>query len=120
MGALPKSWRIYEGRDPDEEARRLRSRFQTISRRYEWALRWRRLAPWLRISAVAGVGAFVITCALLSLSPWPPLAMLRHLAAFPNCMAARAVGLAPSYRGQPGYWASHDEDGNGRSCEPWP
>ena len=39
-------------------------------------------------------------------SPW---AALRHLAAFPNCRAARAVGRAPT----------HDADHDGIACEPW-
>ena len=34
-------------------------------------------------------------------------------AAAPNCAAARAVGLAPAYRGQPGYYPQHDRDGLG-------
>jgi hypothetical protein len=48
-----------------------------------------------------------------------PLMALRHLAAFPNCTAARLVGLAPARPGQPGYWPTHDADGDGIACEPW-
>ena len=57
---------------------------------------------------------------LLNLSPWPPLLTLKHLAALPSCATARAVGLAPAMHGEPGYWTIHDEDGDGRACEPWP
>ncbi|HEY8277268.1 MAG TPA: excalibur calcium-binding domain-containing protein [Methyloceanibacter sp.] len=32
----------------------------------------------------------------------------------------RLVGLAPAYRGQPGYRASHDRDDDGIACEPRP
>ncbi|MGB8999038.1 MAG: excalibur calcium-binding domain-containing protein, partial [Pseudolabrys sp.] len=32
-------------------------------------------------------------------------------------MAAKMVGLAPSRRGQPGYWDHHDADGDGIACE---
>ncbi len=49
-------------------------------------------------------------------SPW---AVLRHLAAFPNCSVARAVGLAPAHMGEPGYWPTHDADHDGIACEPW-
>jgi hypothetical protein len=42
---------------------------------------------------------------------------LRHLMAAPNCNAARVQGLAPSRRGQPGYYPSHDGDGDGVACE---
>lgn len=52
--------------------------------------------------------------------PWPASVMLRHIAAAPNCAAARAVGLAPAYRGQPGYYLRHDRDNDGIACEPWP
>lgn len=38
--------------------------------------------------------------------------------AFRNCAAARAAGAAPLYRGQPGYGAHMDGDGDGIACEP--
>lgn len=44
----------------------------------------------------------------------------RHRFAARNCDAARSVGLAPAYRGQPGYYARHDADNDGIACEPWP
>lgn len=57
---------------------------------------------------------------LLSFITWHPLQVLKHVAAFPNCSFARAVGVAPSYRGRPGYWPKHDADNDGISCEIWP
>jgi outer membrane biosynthesis protein TonB len=36
---------------------------------------------------------------------------------YPNCSAARAVGAAPLYRGEPGYRAGLDRDGDGIACE---
>lgn len=39
--------------------------------------------------------------------------------AFRNCAAARAAGAAPLYRGQPGYGAHMDGDGDGIACEPY-
>jgi hypothetical protein len=53
-------------------------------------------------------------------SPWPFVVTLKHIAAAPNCNAARAVGLAPARRGEPGYWSRHDADSDGIACEPWP
>ncbi|UVF22038.1 excalibur calcium-binding domain-containing protein [Microvirga terrae] len=44
----------------------------------------------------------------------------KHIAAVPNCSAARLVGLAPAYKGQPGYWPWHDRDGDNWACEPYP
>ena len=50
----------------------------------------------------------------------PRLVRVRHLAAVPNCDAARQIGLAPAYRGDPGYWPQHDRDKDGWACEPIP
>ena len=72
---------------------------------------FRLAAMWL----VAGILVF----GLMRLSPFSPIDTLRHIAAFPNCAAARAVGVAPANRGEPGYWPQHDRDGDGVACEPW-
>lgn len=37
---------------------------------------------------------------------------------YPNCDAARAAGVAPLRRGQPGYRPGLDRDGDGIACEP--
>jgi hypothetical protein len=39
---------------------------------------------------------------------------------FENCDAARAAGAAPVRRGQDGYGAHLDRDGDGIGCEPYP
>ena len=36
------------------------------------------------------------------------------------CDQARAAGAAPLYRGEPGYRAGLDADGDGVACEPYP
>ncbi|WP_084384933.1 excalibur calcium-binding domain-containing protein [Novosphingobium naphthalenivorans] len=36
---------------------------------------------------------------------------------YPNCAAARAAGAAPLRRGDPGYRAGLDRDGDGIACE---
>ena len=36
---------------------------------------------------------------------------------YPNCAAVRAAGKSPLLRGQPGYRAGLDRDGDGRACE---
>jgi hypothetical protein len=36
---------------------------------------------------------------------------------YENCSAARAAGAAPLYRGEPGYRAGLDRDGDGVACE---
>src|SRR5262245_59930790 len=55
--------------------------------------RLRRVSQWAALSALIVIGGGVLSLWLISLSPWPPLLTLRHFAAFPNCAAARAVGL---------------------------
>nr|WP_292637286.1 excalibur calcium-binding domain-containing protein [Novosphingobium sp.] len=39
---------------------------------------------------------------------------------FAGCNAVRARGLAPLYRGEPGYGTHMDGDGDGAACEPYP
>lgn len=84
------------------------------------ASRWK-IPPGKRVAVI--VGAIAICAAVYLgqtyLSPWPAMVTLKHLAAFPNCAAARAVGFAPTKRGEPGYWPHHDRDGDGIACEPW-
>lgn len=66
-------------------------------------------------------GGFVFQSIRLALKDSEPMTLTqiaRHLAAAPNCDAARLVGLAPTRRGEPGYYASHDRDGDGWACEP--
>lgn len=36
---------------------------------------------------------------------------------YPNCRAACAAGVAPIYRGQPGYRPGLDRDNHGVACE---
>ncbi|HEY2192013.1 MAG TPA: excalibur calcium-binding domain-containing protein [Actinomycetospora sp.] len=38
-------------------------------------------------------------------------------ASYPNCAAARAAGVAPLHRGEPGYSGKLDRDGDGVACE---
>jgi hypothetical protein len=118
-----QNWRGRPGRDPETEANRLKQRFGAVSRHYERAMAWsasRRAARrWGKMLALVAAGALAAWMALATLSPWPPAMTLRHLAAAPNCDAARFVKLAPSHRGGPGYWQDHDADGDGVACEPW-
>ena len=107
-------------RDPEVAADALNHRFRNVSRRWDRSARVRRVLRRMpqRIGIV--VGLVLLAAAGLSLSPWPPLLTLQHIAAAPNCSAARAVGLAPARRGEPGYYAKHDRDKDGWACEPWP
>lgn len=43
----------------------------------------------------------------------------RGAKSFRNCAEARAAGVAPIYRGQPGYAPHLDRDHDGIACEPY-
>jgi hypothetical protein len=117
--------------DPKEQRlTRLQRRFRAITRPLERRERRRR---WARAAADVAqplAVTLVVTGAITggSLAWWlttlPPSWSLKdrllHLAAAPNCAAARAAGLAPARRGEPGYFVRHDADNDGIACEPVP
>ena len=108
---------------PQAEAalRRLHRRFAKVSRRLDRRSRAGQRTWWALVIATVFIGALGgYALAAPGSSAWGPLTTLRHLAAEPNCAAARAVGLAPARRGEPGYWPQHDRDSDGIACEPWP
>jgi hypothetical protein len=49
--------------------------------------------------------------------PTPPKPPAPAPAYYANCSAARAAGVAPLYRGQPGYRSALDRDNDGVACE---
>jgi hypothetical protein len=99
---------------PEERLGDLQRRFRVVSARLDRTVKLRRWYRLGKIAALAALVSFALCWVLLSLSPWPPMTTLRHIASFRNCSTARAVGLAPARKGQPGYWKRHDadEDGN--------
>jgi hypothetical protein len=78
----------------------------------------RTLVRYGAIALFAGAGMYAASADLLS-KDWPLSDKLKHIAAAPNCDAARAVGLAPARRGAPGYYTQHDADRDGIACEPY-
>jgi hypothetical protein len=124
MDILPSEWRVHHGRDPEKQLRNLHGRFRAISRRLDRTAASRRVGRAARRAAI-GVALLVIaigvsSALVMELSPWPVMTTIRHLAAGPNCDAARLVSVAPAVRGQPGYWLRHDADSDGIACELWP
>jgi hypothetical protein len=87
---------FHSSRDPEAELRQLRTRFEAVSRRHDRERRLRRLDRWASASALVVIAGLAGYWALALLSPWPPLVTLKHLAASPNCNAARAVGTSAS------------------------
>jgi hypothetical protein len=120
MKALPGRWRVHRDNEVEAERRLLKCRFEAAERRRELTTTLRRLDRWASVAALTVIGGVALYWGLVMFSPWPPMMTLKHIASFPNCNAARAVGLAPAHKGEPGYWQSHDRDGDGIACEPWP
>lgn len=120
MRRLPEGWRVYDGRVPEPELRRLEGRFRVAVRRHNRALRLHKIYSWTGALALPTIGIAALCLELATSSSWPPPVMLKHLASAPNCAAARAVGLAPAHRGEPGYWSRHDRDQDGVACERGP
>ncbi|MBR0792149.1 excalibur calcium-binding domain-containing protein [Bradyrhizobium manausense] len=118
MPQLPGSNPAHSDPGPDQRLRDLQRRFRAVSRRDRTTtkLRWAIAA----FSAIAVIFVVYPAIWLLISSPWPVATTLRHIASAPNCEFARLVGLAPSRRGEPGYWKHHDRDRDGIACEPWP
>ena len=94
----------------------------SLSRRQRLPAAWlRRHRHRVGMAAFAALAlAALLYPAVQNFSRWPLTVELRHVAAAPNCTAARVMGLAPAYRGQPGYYPQHDRDRDGIACEPWP
>ena len=119
MTAPPKIWPVHNIHTAEKRLRRLRRRFGALSRRQMHPIRLGRIIHSVTIMLLTASAATLLAILLLRMSPFSPIDTLKHIAAFPNCDAAREVGLAPSNRGEPGYWAEHDRDNDGIACEPW-
>jgi hypothetical protein len=73
------------------------------------------------------LASFVVASLLLIAAPDGVETQASRIAAFfqpkpfapRNCDQARAMGLAPAYRGQPGYAPHLDADNDGIACEPF-
>jgi Excalibur calcium-binding domain len=132
----PLGQRHRRWEDPDDDPLPGRRRRAALWRRHDRALRVRRgirraKAPAFVVVCVAGLCAWAGVLDLwrpavdhvagtTGASRWPPGVILRHVAARGSCRNARAVGLAPARRGEPGYWPHLDADEDGVACEPYP
>lgn len=116
---LPKTWRVYVTEDRDAKAARLKQHFAAVSRKAFGKGWWRRVCIELSAAIMLGIVIAAAWTMLDTDGTWTFDESVRHQLARPNCDAARSVGLAPARRGSPGYWPSHDADGDGWACEPW-
>jgi hypothetical protein len=106
-------WNVHHARAIEQGLRHPKRRPGVRSQR-------RRLLTWIKLPFLIVVGVLALYLALAASPTWPLTTRLKHIAAAPNCDAARAMGLAPARRGQPGYYSQHDRDKDGIACEPWP
>jgi hypothetical protein len=107
---IRKSFRVHPGRDPEKELRKIQHRFRAIEDRADRREKTRHLSHRISVSTMGAFAMLMLYLGVASSNGWAPSVALKHLAAFPNCNAARIVGLAPAYKGDPGYWSSHDRD----------
>lgn len=113
-------WHQPRGRDPEADADALRARFAGVS-----APAFRRLRSSSRRKTKLLVG--LLSLIAVSAAAWQVSTLadrlgswglaFRHIAAAPNCDAARWANVAPARRGKAGYYESHDADGDGIACE---
>lgn len=103
----------------DWHAARLKEKFHAASPWHRRERRSRILSTSVLLIAGAGFGAVIGFALLEAYKPWPVSTIVQHFAAARNCDTARAVGLAPAYRGEPGYWSKLDADNDGIACEHW-
>ena len=117
MTTEPHKRRTLGRPQAEAELARLNRRFRSVSRRHERALLLRRLYRTLRWWALIALCIAGLAWGLTIYTGWPLPITLKHGAAFISRNAARHVGLAPASKGQPGYWAHNDADGDGVSCD---
>jgi len=71
-------------------------------------------APGITVAA----GDQLLAAYKAKLAPRPPTTQPRSQSSYyANCTAARAAGVTPIYRGEPGYSSKLDRDGDGVACE---
>ena len=125
MRGIPERSSRYGSRDPEKEAQKLKRRFQAVSDR-----RFRNRGPgkfkrrsWNGTIVVAGlviVTTYVLYTWVWRSNLWPSEQVRSQAAYITDCSSARRMGIAPLYKGFPGYRASLDRDGDGIACEPYP
>jgi hypothetical protein len=108
------------GEDREERLRQIQRAFHDVFRQWDRPVRFRKFyRAVLKFSPIVAVCGATLAF-FFWISPWPVMQTVKHYVAYPNCDAARAVGLAPAVVGQPGYWLHHDRDRDGIACEVYP
>lgn len=100
--------------DPTDNVRLRRRRARRGARPLQLARDLRLAATTALLLFTAGAGWYFLTRAAGFQSDE---VAIKHLASAAGCNVGEIVGIAPSRRGQAGYWAHLDADGDGLACE---
>ena len=102
------------------------AKFDALARKHQRATRRREILRWSAYggaAAIVGFGAMWVALQPPNLSSILPAmssgSSARSVFYYRNCAEARAAGVAPIRRGQPGYRPGLDADNDGVACEPW-
>jgi hypothetical protein len=125
MRGIPERTSRYGGRDPEREAQNLKRRFQAVSersfsRRGPREAKHRSWSGALAVVRLAAIAAYIVYTWVWRSNLWPSEQVRSQAASITDCASARRMGIAPLYKGFPGYSASLDRDGDGIACEPYP
>ena len=125
MRGIPERSSRYGRRDPEIEAQKLKRRFQAVSDRSFRSRGPRKFKrrSWNGIIVLAGLAAvatYILYTWVWRSNLWPSEQVRVQAAYITDCSSARRMGIAPLYKGFPGYRASLDRDGDGIACEPYP
>ena len=103
--------------DSVAELRRLERWFQVVCQRHQQI---GKLGSFLEKSSgplLTALAMVMVYFALATTFPRIPTSAQDFKVYFADCNAARAAGMAPLYRGAPGYRSALDPTGNGVACD---
>jgi hypothetical protein len=125
MRGIPERPSHYGSRNPEAEAQKLKRRFQAVSNRNFSSRGPRRSIrrSWDRIIVLAGAAAvatYLLYTWVWNSNLWPSTQVRFHASYIRDCASARSMGIAPLYKGFPGYRLDLDRDRDGIACEPYP
>jgi hypothetical protein len=117
----PNPWAVRLDRISEHREQRLRNlkyRFNAASHSWRRGTKFRKIIRKLALIAVLTAAA-VFAPTVCSEQSVVTKRNAKAPNGIPKLHAARAVGLAPAYKGQPGYWEHNDRDRDGIACEPY-
>ncbi|WP_205800078.1 excalibur calcium-binding domain-containing protein [Microvirga terricola] len=124
MKGKAKGWSVHTGRDPGQEAQKLKRRFQAVSeasfkKRNFRKKRWSSNSAMI-LAALFAIAAYLLYAWVWNSNLWPSNQALLQARYIPDCASARLIGVTPLYKGFAGYRESLDRDRDGIACEPYP